>query len=291
MGWTQHAEELAIGEWVPQPDWNATRSAHGGWNATQSFIITRGSLDDLTFQNEFKFGRPATDLDPNLEKYWDMMQLNAVPAIAHMRGGLSKISVSYAGWYAIPGSSGGGATVENVTNPTYHLRGELGEKSILEHHKVSALVLADRLICSSLYSGELFWDGVNDWAANRVVDESGEEVLKKHPTQPSAGDATAFAKLIVSGIRTFRHPTFVWEKRWQDTDALTQAMLGNLGDVDNSPNAQGAPAAQGGRDWMLTSASQSDQAADPGTGTVLKDLSMEWTLSEQGGWDTDLYVD
>ena len=285
MAWSQYGDELGVGDWIPQADWNATRTPHGGWNATQSYVITRATLDDLTFQNDFKFGRPATELDPSLEKYWAMMYLNAVPAIAHIRGGMSKISVSFSGFYTLPGLTSDGT--ENVTMPTYHLRGELGEKSILEHHKVAALGLSDRLILSQLYSDELAWDGANDWAANRVVDESGEEVLKKSANQPSAGDATALAKLIVQGIRSFRHPTFVWEKRWQDTDKLTDGMLNKLGEI--ATVGGDAPAAQGGRNWMLTHAGQSDQATDDGSATVLKDLTLEWTLSEQGGWNTDLY--
>tara|TARA_R100001244_G_scaffold786_3_gene1484 strand:+ start:1369 stop:2229 length:861 start_codon:yes stop_codon:yes gene_type:complete len=286
MAWTQYSEGLAIGDWVPQPDWNATRSSHGGWDATQSFIISRATLDDLTFQNEFSFGVPATTLDPNLETLWGMMKLKSVPSISHMRGGLSKIAVAYQGWYSIPGSGGG----ENEINPTYHLRGELGEKSILEHHKVLEIEsLTDRNILSQLYSGELAWDPDEDYAANRVVDESGEEVLKEAKNQPSAGDALKFAKLIVQGVKSFRSPTFVWERRWQDEDGLTDAMLNKLGEIAGVLGD--APKAQGGRNWMLTHAGQSDQASDRGAGNVLKDLTLEWTLSEQGGWDTDLYVD
>ena len=59
-----------IGDWVPQADFQAEQSKEGGWTATQSFQIARATIDENTFQEDFRIGRPISELNPDIEHFW-----------------------------------------------------------------------------------------------------------------------------------------------------------------------------------------------------------------------------
>jgi len=276
MGYTQWSDSLELGQWVPQADFEAEQTDKGGWRGTQSFMIVRGTIDTPEFTAAFSEGALATTLDPKLPVFWGFMSLSHIVKVANRRGGYSSVTAAFAGFGSMDGND------EALPDPTYHLRGQLSERSIMEHEKVVALAIGERLILEMLWQEIYRWDGANSKVQTRVVDEFGFETWRDGDTQLVSADSISAADLIAAGKKTYQHPSFVWEKRWESDEAIPNEEFNNLGHIDVPDGTPPEPA--GDRDWMLTYGAQDEQG---GLFSAVK----EWTLSERGGFDTFLYSD
>lgn len=260
-------------ELKPSSEFSASQTEQGGWTASQMFTMRESAMDSALFRNTVTPATSPTDLDPTLPVYWSFMRVSTVPGYRRIGNGIVELLVNFKGFSA----SGTGGP--DTPAPQYQLRGSLGSRSILEHPTVVALGEADRMLLHDLIYGRYQYL----WRDNKVqyfVYPDDPSALEENDVQPSGGDATTFAKLILQGIRTYLHPTFTWSKRWQDRDEHAAATLNNLGKID-SPD--GDPPDPGtGRDWLLVNANQRDSGA-------LYDLALDWQLSDDGGWDPDLY--
>ncbi|MGA0846778.1 MAG: hypothetical protein ACO3RV_09570, partial [Luteolibacter sp.] len=112
---------------------------------------------------------------------------------------------------------------------------------------------------------KIFWPEGNLWFADEQV---------------SSSDGVAFRDLIVSGVKSYVFPTVTWTESTQGTDPMTAAQLNLLGRISN-PRGN-PPTASGGRNWMLTGASQEQRGE-------LYQTQIEWTLSDRDGWSNFLY--
>jgi len=285
MAYTQYGPPEA-GDWVPQADFQAEQSKEGGWTATQSYLISRDSIDLETFQNEFRIGRPIEDLYPEIEGFWRFLGLASIPRVQHQTGDYSLISVKFAGFTGP--SSSGSEDPEPETVPTYTLRGGVTERSILLHPAVLAVSAAsddDLGILQSLLNGVYEWAdplGGGAMVCAKYIDEQSHVTWRPLVTQPSAGDAETFARLISKGYHTYKFPTFTWEKTWDSTVSLTADEVNNLGYID-LPDGD-PPAIDGDRDWMLVNATQEQE------GLKFR-CTKEWELSDRGGWSADIYLE
>lgn len=275
----------AVGEWVPQPDFQAEQSKEGGWVATQSFKIARSTIDETTFQDEFRIGRPIEEISPNVEAYWSFLGLASIPRVRHVPGEFSLITAKFAGF---TGPSGQGTddaesdTPEPV--PTFTLRGALQERDIRLHPKCLAVTHhTDVSALNGLYEGiyVLINEGGVDKVAARYIDEESKVTFRALPDQLTAGDAVAFGDLIARGHKTFLTPTFIWEKTWESEQGLLPADINNLGRIDANPPGN-PPAIDGNRDWLLQNATQEQ------TGLKFR-CTLEWLLSDREGWNATLY--
>ncbi len=78
----------------------------------------------------------------------------------------------------------------------------------------------------------------------------------------------------------YEKATFTWAETTEGLDQLTPAQINKLGQISVPRGTPPEPA--GVRDWMLTSATQS-QAGE------LYRTALEWSLSDEGGHDDFLY--
>jgi len=297
MAFTQYGPP-ELGDWVPQPDFQAEQSKEGGWTATQSFQILRGSLDLETFQDDFRINRPIEDLYPEIEGFWRFLGLASIPRVKHIAGGYSMITVKFAG-YTGPSGSGTEEDVPDVPAPvpTYSLRASMFDRNILLHPKVVAI--ADALdhnydILTGLKDGRFtYYAGSGDLfgpvVCAKFIDEQSHVTWRELPGgaggQPSSGDANDFAERIFGGVHTYLCPTFIWSKTWESIHGLADEDIADLGLVD-TPDGEapfsGARPNPENRDWMLVSANQEQE------GPKFRN-SLEWQLSDRGGWDALLY--
>ena len=288
MAYTRYGPPEA-GDWVPQPDFAAQQDKEGGWTATQSFTIARDTLDLETFQDDFRINRPIEDLYPEIEGFWRFLGLASLPRVKHIAGDYTVISVKFAG-YTGPSGQGTEPDEEDVPEPgpTSTLRGGVTERSILLHPAVLAVSAAsddDLGILSSLLNGVYEWSdplGGGAMVCSKYIDEQSHVTWRPLPTQPSAGDAETFARLISKGYHTYKFPTFTWEKTWDSTVPLKPAEVNNLGYID-IPDGD-PPAIDGDRDWMLVNATQEQEG-------LKYRHTKEWELSDRGGWSADIYLE
>jgi len=284
MAYTQYGPPEA-GDWVPQADFQAEQSKEGGWTATQSYLISRDSIDLETFQNEFRVGRPIGDLYPEIEGFWRFLGLASIPRVQHQTGDYSLISVKFAGFTGPSGSGTEDPDPEPEPVPTYTLRGAVQERDIMLHPKLAAaLRIFPALpgIIKGLLEDkyELRDVGGDDKFVNKQSDPEGNITYRELDIQPAAGDSLIFATLVAQGVMTYKFPTFLWTKTWDSTEGIKPAEVNNLGTVD-APDGD-PPAIDGDRDWLLVTASQEQD------GLKFRNTK-EWQLSDRDGWDSDIY--
>ncbi len=273
-----------IGDWVPQADFQAEQSKEGGWTATQSFQIARATIDENTFQEDFRIGRPISELNPDIEHFWYFLGLSSIPRIRHIKGDYSIITAQFAGF---TGPSGQGTDEsgdpEAEPTPTFTLSGALQERDIRLHPKCLALADAkDHEILNGLYEGiyVMIDDGGVDKVAAKFIDEEAQVTYRPLPDQPTAGDAATFADLITKGQKTFLTPTFIWEKTWDSEVGLKNAEINELGFIDAPPGDPPTP--NGNRNWLLQNCTQEQ------TGLKYR-IAQQWVLSDREGWNATIY--
>jgi len=103
---------------------------------------------------------------------------------------------------------------------------------------------------------------------------------KSNRNQLSGLDAKEFAKLIQQGQTTYQKSAYTWTESTEGADQLTAAQINKLGKIATPRGTPPEPA--GTRNWMLTSVSQSNSGE-------LYRTNLEWTLSEEGGFNDFLY--
>jgi hypothetical protein len=249
-------------------------------------MTKRGALDNPAIRALFPSGARATELDPNLESFFSFLRLVEVSDISNLPGGFVSITVSFAGMQ--PSSVGGEGAVNSAGEvaPTYSLRGVARTKSFNEHWKWKELEEEEQIALGKLLTGEYGWgpDPFSETGSNATYIPG--EIIKFLPTDPIVSDnAIQFASRIAKGITSYEGSSFEWSKQWQSTVGIQAAQLNKLGKIANPPGSP--PDASGGRNWMLTSADQVQE----GDGDYLFTNQINFTLSEQGGWDDFLQDD
>jgi hypothetical protein len=271
---------------IPQPDFKASKSANGGWTASQSYMAKRGAMDNTAIRSLFPSGQLATILDPNLESFFSFLKLVEVSDISNLPGGYVSITISFAGMQPSEGGGGGGNNADGEVSPTFSLRGVARNTPLNEHPKWKALEQEEQIALGKLLSGEYAW-GPNPFTETGIsatyIPGNPNVFLPVDPIV--SDDAVRFAFRISQGITSYEGASLEWSKQWQSTVGIPPAQLEKLGKIDTPPGTP--PDASGGRTWMLTSADQ----VQAGDGDYLFTNQLNFTLSEQGGWDEFLQDD
>jgi hypothetical protein len=170
--------------------------------------------------------------------------------------------------------------------PTYRLEGRLSEKSLTEHPKFKALAESQQIALKELISGNIIW-------ASSVFTPS--EFLLYYPRKEDGtqnvfyvtlvGDSIQFANMIAGGITNYVSPTITWTETSEGSSAMTSAQLNKLGKISSPRGPEPEPS--GTRNWMLTGAGQEQRGSADG---AIYQTTIEWTLSEAGGWNSFLYT-
>lgn len=260
----------------PQPDFNAEQDQNGAWTAKQSFIVSKTTWASSEWRNKFDIGTQITVINPTLAEFYSFLRV-ASSSFTEDGGDIVTIQVDFAGSQTAQYGFDEG---EEPQDPTYRLEGRIGESPLSDHPKWKQLADTEKSPLQLLLNDELVWlyDDVfnNAWI---VAKRSGDDLVATNYVLASE-DAITFANMIAGGIKTYVAPTITWTETTSGNSPMTSLQLNKLGKI-STPRGN-PPDAAGTRNWMLTSASQEQRG-------TLYQTQLEWTMSEDEGWNIFLY--
>jgi hypothetical protein len=142
------------------------------------------------------------------------------------------------------------------------------------HPKWKALSESSKYLLGRILNGDLTYD-----IATQTL-YYNEDSPRTFYEQLTAADSLNFASFIQQGQTTYQKSSYTWTESTEGADQLTEPQINKLGKIATPRGTP--PEATSGRDWMLTSVSQSQSGE-------LYRTNLEWTLSEEDGWDEFLY--
>jgi hypothetical protein len=264
---------FGTGEIKPQPGLSISRSESGGWTATHEVVIKSADLADAL--PSFASGTLLSDIDPDVPAPFDEFLKIDTVTIARTDGDLVTLSVN---------ATGGTAQYENDelqpdAIPTYTLTGQLQDVHFSMHPKWKALGATDKKLLGLILIDICQFDP----ATNKIIIISQDNTsFIENPEQFTSEDAISFATLIAQGQTTYQKSSYTWNEATEGEDQLTPAQINKLGHISTPRGDPPEPA--GTRNWMLTSVSQSQSGE-------LYRTTLEWMLSEEGGFNDFLYED
>jgi hypothetical protein len=274
---------LTSGEVVPQMGFAPTQNQNGGWNASRGYYMLASTWESTAIQTRFARGTVITTADPDVGSLYSFLSVESKTA-SYEDSGTVLLTVQYTGSAEAQFGGDGDADLTLQALPTYRLEGRLRDLPLSEHPKYKALTDADeKLLLGKVLGGDAIMNGSKaiepaiDGVYEFVKNSTGDEITL------TTADALSVAQLIKDGQTSFQAPTYVWIENTEGNTPLTAGQVNSLGLID--PNPRGLPwEAPGGREWMLSGASQEQQ------GDLYRTV-LEWTASERGGWDDFLYTE
>lgn len=260
----------------PQPDFVAEQDQNGAWTARQSYIVTKTTWQSAEWRNKFAVGTQITVINPTLADFYSFLRI-ASSSFTEEGGDIVTINVDFAGtsWSQFDDEQ-----LSEESPPTYRLEGRIGESPLSDHPKWKQLADTEKSPLQLLLNDELVWfyDDVfnNAWI---LAKRSGDDLVATNYVLASE-DAITFANMIAGGIKTYVAPTITWTETTSGNSPMTSQQLNKLGKI-STPRGN-PPDAAGTRNWMLTSASQEQRG-------TLYQTQLEWTMSEDEGWNSFLY--
>jgi len=257
-------------EMKAQPGLSIVRSENGAWTATHEIVIKASDFADLSAN--FAKGNLLSLVDPSVPSPFDEFLTIDTVTFVRSEGDLITFNVN---------ATGGTSQFENEelapgVAPTYQLTGQLTNADFNQHRKWKALIDGDKRLLGMLISGLLNYD-----IADGILYLNNEANAKVgYIDQLNSADGIEFAIRIQQGQTTYQKSTYTWTETTEGKDQLTPAQINNLGQI-STPRGN-PPEPNGDRDWMLTSATQSQSGE-------LYRTTLEWSLSDEGGHDDFLY--
>ena len=263
--------------WIPGPDFKAGFDDKGKWSGTQTFTCRKFDFDSTPIQTAFQKGQSVTVLYPNLSAKWNFLTVDSV-SHEHEPGGLTKILVNYTGY------SADWEFDKNDDSGTYAYNATLSEAPIMTHPEYVAKVSeVDKFLISGCLSGKYERDDkistVNTYYIKKLLGTEVGTIIN--------ADSIKWFKIIVRDKReTWETSQVEWTHSATDQGGVDQIYLDYLGWID--PNPDGDPPVIAGRNWKLSSIS--DSQTKQGTETT-SEYSITWTMSPPGQeWDATLYT-
>jgi|11BtaG_2_1085332.scaffolds.fasta_scaffold00357_6 hypothetical protein len=293
---------LNAGDIIPQMGFAPTQNQNGGWTASRSYYMLAETWESEATQIRFKRGESIQVADPSVDSVYSFLAIESKSA-SYEDSGTVLVAVNYTG---VSGTAFGGENGDELSLealPTYRLDGRLRDMPITEHPKWREMDSEDGSNINSSWAlekvlngeAELRWDLLA--AGNWLEDEGGRYFveLKAAPLFSDEeedveweedGLAHGWATIIHRGITTYLSPTLTWTETTQSNIPMTGQEIKKLGQVELQGLIRGNPPVVGERigeyEWLMTSATQ-DQRGE------LYQTTIEWSLSEKGGWNRRLY--
>ncbi len=265
---------LGATEIVAEPGFTATRDDNGGWSGTHRFTVKRELWATPSGRAQFAKNRSIILLDSSLPSFYSFLVINDFTATNEECDWVN-VAVNLSG--SASATYPGGDAPEPEA-PTYHLDGSLEEAPFSEHEKWKDLTDEQKSFLGDLLNGVIVWD--IDSQTGQIPAEDGGMLKSDRRSPQITDDAAEFANRIAQGRSTYKRPAFTWTEHASGNTKLSSAQINSLGRISTPRGSPPEP--NGGRDWMLTSATQSERASVYST-------SVTWTLSEKGGHDEFLY--
>jgi hypothetical protein len=185
------------------------------------------------------------------------------------------VTVSIAGGGASQFGEGDEDTLSDAAEPVYQRRGQLQDSPFSMHPKWKDLTDYNKSLLGDLLEGVLTYN-----IGSNILYFADKEKSSKDQFDPTSADAIAFATRIQQGQTTYQKSSYTWTESTEGADQLTEPQINKLGKIATPRGTP--PEATSGRNWMLTNVSQSQSGE-------LYRTNLEWTLSEEDGWDDFLY--
>jgi hypothetical protein len=260
-------------ELKPQPGLSISRSESGGWSATHEIIIKASDFADVS--SNFARGTLLSALDPTVpDPFKDFLAIDTVQFV-RSEGDLYVFSVTATGGEAQYNSDPEDPGLSANALPTYTLTGQLQDVPFSMHPKWKALTDYNKSLLGDLLEGVLTYN-----IGSNILYFADKEKSSKDQFDPTSADAIDFAKRIQQGQTTYQKSSYTWTESTEGADQLTEPQINKLGKIATPRGTP--PEATLERDWMLTNVSQSQSGE-------LYRTNLEWTLSEEDGWDEFLY--
>ncbi len=188
------------------------------------------------------------------------------------------------------GGGGGGDDDDNNEDEdisAWSLEGSVNDAPLLAHPKAQANIDdAQREYLKAVMDGTRLWEKVAELTekGEPKLDKDGAQVmrpLKQLLKNSLSENGKAVLKLILSGIRSYRSPAATFrETRVITSGELTLSGLGKIGTPTNAPNVDGK------RDWLLVGCNFSRTSDMKNRSWTAEYI---WELSDEGGWNEQLY--
>jgi len=248
--------------------------ADGTFTGSVVYALTLTAWNTPEVRARFSIGNTFFALDPDCPTFLRFLTVeNIVPS--YEEGDIVFVMVYLIGSQV---AQYGDAGLGDSAVTTYRLEGRLMDVSFSEHPKFKALTEAERITLGHHMNGNVTYKSSGDdgagyyWNDTGFIVDTGEQV--------TSADGIEFRNFILNGETTYFMPSITWTESTQGTSGMTATQLNKLGRV-STPRGD-PPALTGARTWMLTGASQEQRQTAYQT-------SIEWSVSERGGWSTFLY--
>jgi hypothetical protein len=241
------------------------------------YIITNDSSSNIL--NKLVPGKFASEIDDYLPSWAGDLKIESWD-ISSDEGSIATVKVRF-----IAGQYNQFEGTETKNRPTYRLEGRLGEKSLTEHPKFNDLDDDQQVALKELISGNIIWAQdvftPGEYKLYYPRHEDGSQTVFYVTLD---GDSINFANLIAGGITTYVSPTITWTETSEGKSQTQAEQLNKLGKTA-TPRGN-PPEVESPRDWMLTGASQEQRGSEEG---AIYQTTLEWTLSDEKGWNEFLY--
>jgi len=241
------------------------------------YIVTKTSSKNIL--NKLIPGKLASEIDDAIPSWAGDLRIENWD-ISSDEGEIATVNVRY-----IAGQYNQFEGDKTINRPTYRLEGRLGEKSLTEHKKFKDLEDDQQVALKELISGNIIW-ARDAFEADKfdLYYPRKEDGSQTGFYVTLVGDSIKFANLIAGGITTYVSPTITWTETSEGKSRTQSAEINKLGKIA-TPRGD-PPEAESPRDWMLTGASQEQRGSEDG---AIYQTTLEWTLSDENGWDEFLY--
>jgi hypothetical protein len=261
---------------TPQPEFRARRDENGGWSGSHQVTATADGVSALI--SAIQIGQPITGIDPTIPGEFSFLLIDSFE-IAREEGDLYVANITAKGGEYGQYDSGEDPGLSPEALPTYELRGTLSDQPLSRHPKYVALTANEKYYLS-LISSEIYYYDVD---LDKLFPANIEFPIQTASEKLISADSQDFALKIQAGETTYRVPQFTWTETTEGDSPLTPNQINKLGKISEP---RGGPPDTGAalRNWLLTDASQSQSG-------LLYRTTLEWSLSDENGWDELLYGD
>jgi hypothetical protein len=248
--------------------------ADGTFTGSVVYALTLTAWNNASVRARFSIGNSLFTLDPDCPNLYRFLVIEStVPN--YDNGDVVFVTVNLVGTELAQysgESSGEGAIT------TYRLEGRLMDMSLSEHPKFKELEESERITLGHHLNGKVTYKSSGEEGEGYYWDDTG--FILDPAEQVTSLNGIEFRNIILNGDTTYFVPTITWTETSQGSSAMTAAQLNKLGQV-STPRGN-PPALTGGRTWMLTGATQEQRQ-------TIYQTTIEWSVSERGGWNEFLY--
>lgn len=250
---------VQVGDFTWNPDFSATKNDKSMWSGSESFTCRLEDVSTLL---------PANNTPCTLDG-WEFLLFTGC-TVNNIEGGLATVTCSYGGTEEDASDFG-----DINDSATYEMGITTSEEPIESHNRYKDVDPGELQIIQNLKNGSV--KQVKDTPYN-FIPTSDHEKAEKFVITSDLGKE--LCDKIQRGIESYLNAVQIWRVSFVSNTMPSAAILNAVGKITS---AVGAPALAGGRNWLFIGCNMNQKDR-------VYNVSYEWQLSDDGGWDADLYT-